>query len=142
MAKRRKKRNGWKTLAIVLTVVLVLGVSIFFTKDYIVAKAEEKVQDALIENVLETVIHSDSEAASDAAKQAKEIYDNMSDEDKDACRELIDNNLTSENIKNVAGYVKNGDGSGLKNYVKSNVSEEDKDTIKEMYYKYRDQIPY
>ncbi len=141
MAKRRKKqRNGWKTLAIVLTVVLVLGIGIFFTKDYVVAKAEEKVQDALIENVLETVINSDSGAASDAAKQAKEIYDNMSDEDKDACRELIDNNLTTENVKNVTQYVKNGDASGLKNYVKNSVSQEDKETIKSMYYKYRDEL--
>ena len=41
MARREKrKRNGWKALAIVLTVVLVLGVGIFFTKDYVVAKAE------------------------------------------------------------------------------------------------------
>lgn len=141
MAKRRKKqRNGWKILAIVLTVVLVLGIGIFFTKDYVVAKAEEKVQDALIENVLETVINSDSGAASDAAKQAKEIYDNMSDEDKDACRELIDNNLTTENVKNVTQYVKNGDASGLKNYVKNSVSQEDKETIKSMYYKYRDEL--
>lgn len=141
MAKRRKKqKNGWKTLAIVLTVVLVLGVSIFMTKDYIVAKAEEKVQDALIENVLESVINSDSDVAADAAKQAKDIYDNMSEEDKQACRDLIDNNLTSENVKNVTQYVKNGDASGLKNYVKSSVSESDKDTIKSMYHKYKDQI--
>ena len=79
MARREKrKRNGWKALAIVLTVVLVLGVGIFFTKDYVVAKAEEKVQDALIENVLESVIHSDSDVAADAAQMAKNIYDSMS----------------------------------------------------------------
>lgn len=142
MSGRRKKKNGWKTLAIVLTVVLVLGAGIFFTKDYVVAKAEEKVQDALIENVLETVIQSDSGAASDAAKQAKDIYDNMNEEDKQACRDLIEHNLTSENIKNVAGYVKNGDASGLKSYVKNSVSEEDKETVKEIYYKYKDQISF
>lgn len=142
MSGRRKKKNGWKTLAIVLTIVLVLGAGIFLTKDYIVAKAEEKVQDALIENVLETVIQSDSGAASDAARQAKNIYDNMNEEDKQACRDLIDHNLTSENIKNVTGYVKNGDASGLKNYVKNSVSEEDKETVKEIYYKYKDQISF
>lgn len=142
MSGRRKKKNGWKTLAIVLTVILVLGAGIFFTKDYVVAKAEEKLQDALVENVLETVIQSDSEVASDAAKQAKEIYDSMDEEDKQACRDLIDHNLTTENIKNVAGYVKNGDASGLKSYVKSSVSEEDKETVKELYYKYKDQISF
>lgn len=143
MARREKrKRNGWKALAIVLTVVLVLGVGIFFTKDYVVAKAEEKVQDALIENVLESVIHSDSDVAADAAQMAKNIYNSMSDEDKDTCRGLIDNNLTKENVANVASYVKNGDASGLKNYVKSSVSESDKETIKSLYHKYKDQIAY
>lgn len=142
MARRRKKkRNGWKALAIVLTVVLVLGIGIFFTKDYVVAKAEEKVQDALIENVLETVIASDtSGVAADAAELAKQIYDGMSEADKETCRELIENNLTAENVKNVTAYVKSGDLSGLKSYVKSSVSQADKEAIKEMYYKYRDQL--
>ncbi|MCM1256674.1 MAG: hypothetical protein NC123_20270 [Butyrivibrio sp.] len=141
MARREKrKRNGWKTLAIVLTVVLVLGVGIFFTKDYVIAKAEEKVQDALIENVLESVIHSDSDVAADAAQMAKDIYDGMSPEDKETCRELVNNNLTRENVANVTQYVKNGDASGLKNYVKSSVSEDDKETIKSLYHKYKDQI--
>lgn len=142
MARRQKQRNGWKTLAIVLTVVLVLGVSIFFTKDYVVAKAEEKVQDVLIEGVLETVINSDSEAAADAAAMAKEVYDKMSTVDKDACRDLIDNNLTTENIKSAVKYVKNKDLSGLKSYAKNSVSEEDKETIKSLYYKYKDEINY
>lgn len=141
MARReKKKKNGWKALAIVLTVVLVLGVGIFFTKDYVVAKAEEKVQDALIENVLESVINSDSEVASDAAQMAKSIYDGMSDEDKETCRELVNDNLTKENVANVTQYVKNGDASGLKNYVKNSVSESDKETIKSLYHKYKDQI--
>lgn len=140
--RRNKKRNGWKTLAIVLTVVVVLGVSIFFTKDYVIAKAEEKVQDVLIENVLESVINSDSEVASDAAAMAKDIYNDMSEEDKDACRDLIDSNLTTENVKNVAKYVKNGDASGLKSYVKNSVSQSDKETIKSLYYEYKDQINY
>ena len=141
MAKgQKRKKNGWKTLAILLTVVLVLGVGIFFTKDYIVAKAEEKVQDALIENVLETVINSDSSAASDAAQMAKDVYDGMSSEDKDICRDLINNNLTQENIANVAQYVKNGDASGLESYVRSSVSESDKETIKSLYHKYKDRI--
>ena len=143
MARAGKKRNGWKTLALILTVVVVVGAGLFYTKDYVVARAEEKVQDALIENVLETVIqNTDSEVASDAAAQAKKIYDGMSEEDKDSCRELIDHNLTAGNVKSVAKYVKNGDVSGLKSYVKSSVSEADKDTIKDLYYKYRDQIEY
>lgn len=141
MARReKKKRNGWKALAIVLTIVLVLGVGIFFTKDYVIAKAEEKVQDALIENVLESVIHSDSEVASDAAQMAKDIYDGMSQEDKETCRELVNSNLTKENVANVTQYVKNGDASGLKNYVKNSVSDSDKETIKSLYQKYKDQI--
>lgn len=142
MAKHKKKRNGWKTLSIVLTVVLVLGASIFFTKDLVVAKAEEKVQDTLIESVLETVIHSDSEAAADAAEMAKEVYDSMSETDKQSCRDLIDNNLTKENVKNAVRYVKNKDLSGLKSYVKNNVSVSDKETIKSMYYKYKDSIEF
>lgn len=141
MARReKKKRNGWKALAIVLTIVLVLGVGIFFTKDYVIAKAEEKVQDALIENVLESVIHSDSDAASDAAQMAKNIYDGMSEEDKETCRDLVNSNLTKENVENVTQYVKNGDASGLKNYVKNSVSDSDKETIKSLYQKYKDQI--
>ena len=140
MARRAKKKNGWKTLAIVLTIVLVLGVGVFLTKDFIVAKAEEKVQDALIENVLESVINSDSDAAKDAAQMAKDIYDGMSDEDKATCRELVNSNLTTENVANVAQYVKDGDVSGLENYVKSSVSDSDKEAIKSLYNKYKDQI--
>lgn len=140
MAGRRKKRNGWKTLAIVLTVVLVLGVGIFFTKDYVVAKAEEKVQDALIENVLQTVINNDSGAVADAAQMAKNIYDGMSPEDKETCRNLISSKVTEQNVSNVLQYVKNGDASGLESYVRNNVTDSDKETIKGLYYKYKDQL--
>lgn len=138
----KRKRNGWKTLSIVLTIALVFGVSIFYGKDYLVAQAEEKVEDAVIQNVLENVISSDNQAAADAAQMAKDIYSSMSEEDKDSCRDLVSSNLTRENLANATKYVKNGDLSGLKSYVKSNVSETDKDTIKTLYYKYRDQLDY
>ena len=81
-----------------------------------------------------------SEALDSYAEQStgktKEIYESMSEEDKDTVTEIIANNVSLDSVSEVQSYVNSGDASGLMDYAEENLSEEELEELKDIMSKY------
>ena len=74
--------------------------------------------------------------AENATGKTKEIYESMSEEDKDTVTEIIANNVSIDSVSEVQSYVNSGDANGLMEYAKDNLSEEEVKELTEIMSKY------
>ena len=131
-----------KAFGITLFVVLLIGVIFLISKDSImkdVKTTEEQtttktstanpITKAIVSEALDTY-------AEKSTGKTKEIYESMSEEDKDAVTEIIANNVTIESVSEVKSYVNSGDANGLMEYAKDNLSEEEVKELTEIMSKY------
>ena len=131
-----------KAFGITLFVVLLIGVIFLISKDSImkdVKTTEEQtntktgtanpITKAIVSEALDTY-------AKKSTGKTKEIYESMSEEDKDAVTEIIANNVTIESVSEVQSYVNSGDANGLMEYAKENLSEEEVKELTEIMSKY------
>ena len=131
-----------KAFGITLFVVLLIGVIFLISKDSImkdVKTTEEQtttktstanpITKAIVSEALDTY-------AEKSTGKTKEIYESMSEEDKDAVTEIIANNVTIESVSEVQSYVNSGDANGLMEYAKDNLSEEEVKELTEIMSKY------
>lgn len=132
MAARRKKKSKFKAIFIFLAIIIVIGLVFRFV---VYDKAKAKVTSAIATKMLEQQIPDG--VSSDQVEQAQQIYNSMSEEDKDTVDNLIDNKLNAGTISDVSGYLKNNDTEGLKEYVKDSFSEQEIQQIKDLYQKYQ-----
>ena len=131
-----------KAFGITLFVVLLIGVIFLISKDSImkdVKTTEEQtttktstanpITKAIVSEALDTY-------AENSDGKAKEIYESMSEEDKDAVTEIIANNVSLDSVSEVQSYVNSGDASGLMDYAEENLSEEELEELKDIMSKY------
>ena len=126
-----------KAFFITLVVVLLIGVIFLIGKDSIMKdvkatqeqtqsntekKSANPIKKAIVSEAIDTY-------AKKSTGRAKEIYDTMSEEDKDTVTEIIANNVSLDSISEVQSYVNSEDASGLMEYAEENLSEEE---IKEL----------
>ena len=126
-----------KAFFITLVVVLLIGVIFLIGKDSIMKdvkatqeqtqsntekKSANPIKKAIVSEAIDTY-------AEKSTGRAKEIYDAMSEEDKDTVTEIIANNVSLDSISEVQSYVNSEDASGLMEYAEENLSEEE---IKEL----------
>ena len=126
-----------KAFFITLFVVLLIGTIFLIGKDSIMkdVKAtqeqtqsgdEKKSANPIKKAIVSEAIDSYAEKSSG---KTKEIFDSMSEEDKDTVTEIIANNVSLDSISEVQSYVNSEDASGLMEYAEENLSEEE---IKEL----------
>lgn len=135
MVGRRKKHIGLKVFLVIIAIIIVAGV---VCKEQIKNVIGDKVAEVAVEKLIDEKLNDDSLTYGDVS--AKEILDNMDEEDKQTVTDIVKDNMTAENIKTAESYVKSGDTDGLKEYVKETLSEEDKATVTEMYEKYKNTV--
>ena len=126
-----------KAFFITLVVVLLIGVIFLIGKDSIMKdvkatqeqtqsntekKSANPIKKAIVSEAIDTY-------AEKSTGRAKEIYDTMSEEDKDTVTEIIANNVSLDSISEVQSYVNSEDASGLMEYAEENLSKEE---IKEL----------
>lgn len=126
-----------KAFFITLFVVLLIGTIFLIGKDSIMkdvqatqqqtqSNAEKKSANPIKKAIVSEAIDSYAEKSSG---KTKEIFDSMSEEDKDTVTEIIANNVSLDSISEVQSYVNSEDASGLMEYAEENLSEEE---IKEL----------
>ena len=131
-----------KAFGITLITVLLIGIIFFIAKDSIMkdvtnsesqTTSETKSANPITKAIVSEAIDSYAEKSD---SKTKEIYDSMSEEDKDAVAEIIANNVTIESVSEVQDYVNSGDASGLMDYAEENLSEEELKELQDIMSKY------
>jgi hypothetical protein len=132
-----------KAFGITLFVVLLIGVIFLVGRNSIMkdVKATQEqatttktstanpITKAIVSEALDTY-------AENATGKTKEIYESMSEEDKDTVTEIIANNVSIDSVSEVQSYVNSGDANGLMKYAKDNLSEEEVKELTEIMSKY------
>lgn len=129
MAAQKKKRGKTLWAVLLIAIAIVLAVS-FVAYD----EVKERVVSAMMEKVFEDQAANDPTGQ---AQNAQNIYNNMSDEDKETVNQLIEDKVSPETISNVSNYVKNQDKEGLKQYISQEFTPEEIQQIKDLYQKYK-----
>ena len=133
-----------KAFFITLVVVLLIGVIFLIGKDSIMkdvkatqeqtqSNTEKKSANPIKKAIVSEAIDSYAEKSSG---KTKEIFDSMSEEDKDTVTEIIANNVSLDSVTEVQSYVNSEDASGLMEYAKENLSEEELKELEDIMSKY------
>ncbi|MBQ7657740.1 MAG: hypothetical protein IJS16_02055 [Butyrivibrio sp.] len=133
-----------KAFFITLVVVLLIGAIFLIGKDSIMkdvkatqeqtqSDSEKKSANPITKAIVSEAIDSYAEQSTG---KTKEIYESMSEEDKDTVTEIIANNVSLDSVSEVQSYVNSGDASGLMDYAEENLSEEELEELKDIMSKY------
>lgn len=133
MSKNRRK-NGNKWMVVLVCVVIVIAVLGILFKVLIYDTAKEKVAEKIVQKMIETELANDE---SGTGQEAQEIYDSMTQEEKDSLNQMVEDKMDTKTIKEVKEYVEAGDREGLKSYIKESFSDNDIQEMREIYEKYK-----
>ncbi len=133
-----------KAFFITLFVVLLIGVVFLVGKNSIMKdvkatqqqtqsneekKSANPIKKAIVSEAIDTY-------AEKSSGKTKEIFDSMSEEDKDTVTEIIANNVSLDTVSEVQSYVNSEDASGLMEYAEENLSEEELKELEDIMSKY------
>ena len=130
---RKKKKNGSFIGTVMKTIVIigVIALIIYLGSGFVKKKVEDKAAEVIVNQM----------AASDTTlpdgKSAKDVYDSMSNEDKEKVQAIVDDHLDAKTASDIQSYVTSGDTEGLKDYAEQNLSDEEQQELLEMYNKYK-----
>ena len=129
MSKKRKKSSALPTvLGVVIALALIIGIAYFAA----IKPLKEKAVDTVAEKAISSVAQQDGVEAS----KAQEVYNNMSEEDKEVVKDMIEEHADAETVQQAMEYYQDGDTEALKEMASSELSEEEIQQMKELYQKY------
>ena len=131
MAGKRKKKKG---LIVLIVVLVILVAAIWAGKTFVYDKAKEKVTSAGAEKMIDEQVQNDSTGQ---LQNAQDIYNSMSEEDKQTVNDMIESKVSPQTISDVSKYAKDQDKEGLKQYVKEKFTESEIRQMKDLYNKYK-----
>lgn len=131
---RNRRKNGNKWMVVLVCVVIVIAVLGILFKVLIYDTAKEKVAEKIVQKMIETELANDE---SGTGQEAQEIYDSMTQEEKDSLNRMVEDKMDTKTIKEVKEYVEAGDREGLKAYVKESFNDSDIQEMREIYEKYK-----
>ena len=95
MSKRKKKSSALPTvLGVVVALALIIGVAYFV--------AIKPMKEKAVDTVAEKAITSVAEQAGVESSKAKEIYNSMSEEDKEVVKDMIEEHADAETLQQAA----------------------------------------
>lgn len=148
--RRKKKRGMGKIFFLCLLIVCCLFVLVGLVKgtlfersgsllpQAVTDKVTEKVTEKVMEQAVEKALESSGDP--DAAAKAKEVIQNMDEEDKEKAQEIIGKYADGDTISDCMEIV--GDGinqesmAEVEQYLQNNVSAQDREQLEELYRKY------
>lgn len=129
MSKRKKKGSAMPTvLGVVVALALIIGVAYFV----VIRPMKEKAVDTVAEKAITSVA---SQAGVESSKAA-EIYDSMSEEDKEVVKDMIEEHADPATVQKAVDLYQDGDTEALKEMAVNEFSEEEIEQLKELYKKY------
>ncbi len=69
-------------------------------------------------------------------EQTQEIYDSMSEEDKEIVKDIIAENVSLSSVYDVTGLIAGGDKDAIAKYAQENLPEDDQEELKDIMAKY------
>jgi hypothetical protein len=127
---KRKSHFGRKVLIVLLVMAAALAVCWYtFGRSMIKKAVADTVTDDVIENAITATGIADDETA-------QAIVDSVSEEDKAAVSEIIENHVNSDMVSKGLSYVSNGDISGLKQYAENELTSDELAQLKGIAEKY------
>ena len=147
---RKKKRGMGKIFFLCLLIVCCLFVLVGLVKGTLFERSgsllpqavTDKVKEKVTETVMEQAVEKALESSGDpnAAAKAKEVIQNMDEEDKEKAQEIIGKYADGDTISDCMEIV--GDGinqesmAEVEQYLQNNVSAQDREQLEELYRKY------
>lgn len=129
---KEKKGSGMaKVLIIVLVILVIIGVvGKFLIYDKVKEKAIDKVSEKIVEQMLE------NSGSSVTSEKVQQILNSISEEDKAKVQEIVGDSLGISDVPAATEYISNNDLSGLKEYVKGKLSDNQIEQLYSIYQKY------
>jgi hypothetical protein len=94
------------------------------------SKHANPIKKAVVSEAIDAYISSSDDA------QVKEVYDSMSEHDKDIVTDIIADNISLDAITEVQTLVNSGDEDAIQNYAKDKLSDEDQEILLKLMDKY------
>ena len=134
--RRRKKRHP---VLLGVTIAFFLGISgLYICRDQVKSLVVQKAASVAAEKLFEEKLHNSGILPNNV--NVSDVIDSVDKQDMETVTNIVEENLTQENIDAMTEYVKNRDKEGLKNYVKSTLNDQQQAEIEAIYNKYKDQL--
>ncbi|MCI8485247.1 MAG: hypothetical protein HFH41_13060 [Lachnospiraceae bacterium] len=135
-----KKRRRHTGLIITMLILVAAAGTLFAGRhtmiERIKTKAATEIGKKLMEEQLGREINIDGREVN-----VSDIVNRMEEQDVKAVTDIVEKYISSDNVKQAADMAASGDTEGLKNMAESQLTEEDKNELRGIYEKYKDQIP-
>lgn len=133
--KEKKRHSGlhrFITVAVIIGVICLGGW--YLTTHVLKQKVESAVTDRLLNEAIQ--------AAGVDSETVQEIVNSMDPEDKQKVEDIVDDHVNAETIKDVQGYISDGDTQGLKQYAKSQLNDQEQAELYDIAKKYAGEYQY
>lgn len=121
-----------KTQMIIFVVIILFLYFAYVIKNTVVSVAADK--------VIETVIRQEAEKYDVEDSKVEEIIEMIEPEDKNEVNRIINNHLHDGMVETGLEILRNGSKEDLVNYAREVLTEEEKESVRQLYYKYADKI--
>ncbi len=135
MSKNIRKNNKEKALVKAIAVILILIVVVLLFIKLGMPIVKKNLKKAAAEKTMDVIIDNSDKIAAENPEVAK-ILDKLSDEDKEKVTQIIENHMDAESVKEVMGYVSEGDKESLIKYAAENLTPEEMLELANIYGKY------
>lgn len=142
MAKRKKtKRHTGRIIVSVLLIVVAAG--LFIGRNAIIDGLRTKAVKTVATKLLEEQLSKAAKEVlgSNVDVDVSEVIDNMEEEDIEKAVDIAEKYVEPGKLEEYVEMVRDGDIARIKQQVKEELSEEDKQELRGLYEKYKDQIP-
>lgn len=133
---KRKRHTG----LMITTIVLVAAGTLFMGRHTITEKIKTKAAAEIGKKLIEEQLGREVNIGGREV-DVSEIVNRMEEQDVKAVTDIVEKYISSDNVKQAADMAASGDTEGLKNMAESQLTEEDKNELRGIYEKYKDQIP-
>ena len=135
----REEGKGRRVIRVLVIIALILILGGFCIHQFVLRPAKKMVAEKITENVLEQAL-TQAGVTEDVSEKAKEIMDSMSSEDKAKVEKIVDQHASVAEITEAGKIYKSQGASGLKEYAKENLTEDEMKEIRGLYDKYKDTV--
>lgn len=141
MKEKRKHKKKHRGRIIFGLIVIALAAGLLIGKDAIVQKIKMKAAQMVAEKLLEEQFSKVLEENGISGVDVSKIVDNIEPEDMEKAIDIAEKYVEPEKISEYVELAKDGNISEVKQRVKQELSGTDEQELRELYEKYKNQIP-
>jgi HSP90 family molecular chaperone len=132
---KEKRHSGFHRFLVTVVIIAVIGCGGWYFVTHVL---KEKAADVVTDHLLNEAI----QATGADSETVQQIMDSMAPEDKKKVETIVEDHMNAKTIKDVQGYVSNGDKQGLKEYAKSQLDDQEQAELYDIAKKYAGEYQY